>query len=217
MIVPTHTGNLDDPMLHAFLAMVDHLLRPNNTHPPIEIHFLLLGIAGFSVGIEGWGDRVQGFFHEILLRDAANNTNYANTIYLVFVIERHVVDPVSPSSINHGLPAHGARYLTKQIVKVRLADMIDRHRDLKNHAIAIGHTFSDYLAQIMLLHRGMPCIFNNTPLPAWPGGASMGAKLDRMIMAMSWEHAWRTAWLDATTAPTDVMVHANNTNRNSPM
>lgn len=216
--VPTHTGNVVDPMLLTFIAAVNHVTRPQNPYPPMEIHFLLLGIAGFSVGLEGWGDRTQGFFRHILLKDAANNTNYAGSIYLVFVMERSVVDPNSAASINSGLPAHGARYLTKQIVKVRWADMVDRHQQLKTHALTINRSFRDYMAEIMKVQRGAPSIFvAGNPAPIWAGGANAAAKLDRMIMAMCWEHDWRSGWLDATTAPTDAMVSGNNHRRNTPM
>ena len=219
MPVPTQTGNLIDPMLHAFLAMFDHLTRANNPHPPTEIHFLLLGIAGFSVGIEGWGDRTQGFFREILSRDAANSTNYAGRIHLVFVMEPHVVDPASPASINSGQQPHGVRFLNKQVVKVRLEDMVDRYTALRTHAVTIGQDFFSYTTHIMQKQQGLPNIFNNvaTPLPQFPqhlGGQAMADKLDRMIIAMFWEKAWRVAWLAPGQA---AVVHARNDDRNTPM
>lgn len=216
----THTGNVDDPQLHAWLATLNHIFRPNNPHPPAEIHFLMLGLAGFSVGIDGFGDRAQGLFRYLLDCDAANGTNLASRIYLVFVLEPHVVDPNSPSSINFGQQRPGVRFLNKQVVKVKLEYMIDRYDMLKNDAIAMGRPFMSYMEEVMKLYQGLPSIFNNFPLPNFPaqlGGAGMAATLDIMIQGMFWEKAWRVGWLDGNTSPTAAAIHANNTNRNTAM
>lgn len=218
MPVPTHTGNLDSPILQHFVATFDHITSPNNANQPLEIHFLLCGIAGFSVGPEGWGDRTQGFFRKVLDRDAANHTGFANHIYLVFLMELHVVDPNAPSSINAGQPAHGMRYQNKQIVKVNLAEIVDRYAQLRAHATMVNQDFRTYMQNVALLHQGLqPVGFAGAPIPVFPGPPATAAKLDRMIMAMSWEKAWRVAWLDAQTMPTDAMVQANNVNRNNSM
>lgn len=224
--IPTHHGNLVDPMLHAFINLMDQLLAVGNNNLPIEIHFLLHGIAGFSVDIDRWGSRTHGFFSHVLSADAANATNgnhtdIAGSIYIVAVMELHVVSPNSPSSINHGNPAHGVQKNNKRIVKYRLADLIDRRAQLVTHAAGLnnghGMPFAEYMRNVLLLHTGNQPAGGFPNPPPWGGPAWQAPELDRFIMAMFWEFMWRANHLDNTTIPPDAHVNANNGNRNAPL
>jgi hypothetical protein len=150
-----------------------------------------------------------------------NNTNIANTIYLTPLVERHVVDPNSPSSINPGQPHHGIRFNNKVFAKYRLADVIDRHSQLKNHAAQLGMPFQHYMANIHQLHAaGINHFGPGVHLPGWGAGQlglTQAYRLDRLIMAMYWEKAWRVGWLDGNTIPTDAMISTNNNQRNNAM
>lgn len=214
--VPTQLANLNNVPLQAFVQFIDHLTRAGNPNIPVEIHFLLMGVAGFSVDIAGWGDRTQGFFRFILDRDIQNQTAIANTIYLVPAIELHVINQNSPSSINNGLPPHGIRNNNKQLIKYRLADLIDRHQDLKQAAHQMQMPWQQFLENMSLLHQGLP-VAVPVNLPAWAGGAQQAVELDRFIMAMYWEKAWRSAWLGANTIPSAYHVAQNNVGRNTRM
>lgn len=99
--IPTSlVPNLSDPFLIAFVNLITDVTRPNNPNPPTEIHHLVLGIAGFSVDINGWGSRSAGYFKLLLDADARNgNRHFEQNTYIVFVVEPHVVDG-SPQSIN---------------------------------------------------------------------------------------------------------------------
>ncbi|KAK5726385.1 hypothetical protein LTR17_012816 [Elasticomyces elasticus] len=231
--IPTHHGNLQNDALHLFLNLIDQILDPNNVHLlPIEIHFLLLGIAGFAVDITAWGDRTEGLFRRFLDTDVVNAangnpTNIAGSVYLIPVSELHVHAQGSPSSINGNNPPHGIQRNNKRLVKYRLEALIDRRTQLMAHAATLnnglvqGMPFNQYMQNMLLLHTGNPvqpvfqAAFANPP--QWPAGMPEVEELDRMIMAMYWEMAWRSAWLDANTTPTEPHVRYNNDDRNDPM
>ncbi|KAK3651270.1 hypothetical protein LTR56_005727 [Elasticomyces elasticus] len=216
MPVPTHHGNVDNDALHAFINLMDMILAAGAVLPD-EIDFVLHGIAGFSVDITGWGSRTHGFFRHVLDADAANGTNIAGRIYIIPVMELHVVDPASPNSLNFGNAAHGVQYNMKRVVKYRLMDLIDRRDQLFTHAGAIGMPFAQYMHNVAMMHTGgvVPVNFPNPP--AWPAGVAQAIQLDRFIMGMYWERSWRVGYLDANTMPTELQVRTNNTNRNAPM
>ncbi|KAK5716829.1 hypothetical protein LTR17_016354 [Elasticomyces elasticus] len=216
MPVPTHHGNVDNDALHAFINLMDMILAAGAILPD-EIDFVLHGIAGFSVDITGWGSRTHGFFRHVLDADAANGTNIAGRIYIIPVMQLHVVDPASPYSLNFGNAAHGVQYNMKRVVKYRLMDLIDRREQLFAHAGAIGMPFAQYMHNVAMMHTGgvVPVNFPNPP--AWPAGVAQAIQLDRFIMGMYWERSWRVGYLDANTMPTELQVRTNNTNRNTPM
>lgn len=216
MPVPTHTGNVQNPVLHQFVALIDFVTRPQNPNPPTEIHFVLMGHAGFSVDITGWGDRTTGWIKMILDRDLANGTNIADRMYLVPLVERFVVDPNSSTSINQGQAPYGIRLNNKQITKYKLLDVIDRHEQLRSYALANGNAWSQLIAAMMLFHQGQNPVLPGQ-MPVWNGPALEAARMDRFIMAMYMEKAWRVGWLDANTVPTDAFVAANNVGRNNAM
>lgn len=57
MPVLTSTSSMQDPGLIAFVNFIDHVLRPGNSFPLIEIQFLRSGLAGLSVDLTRWGHR----------------------------------------------------------------------------------------------------------------------------------------------------------------
>ncbi|KAK5131404.1 hypothetical protein LTR08_000940 [Meristemomyces frigidus] len=219
--VPTHLGNLNDPTLIAFVNHFDHLTRPGNPQLPDQFIFVLMRLAGFSVDVSGWGDRNHGFFKHMLDRGAAQGTNFAYRIYLMPVVERHVVDQTSPSSINFGLPPHGIRHNNKFYMKYRLADVVDRNVQLKGAATAAGMSFLDYMSDVTRVHAGLPPLHAGFVVPAWPANPwnlappGMASYLDRFITGSFWERAWRVSGLDATTSPTETAVRYNNVGRNA--
>lgn len=237
MPVPTHLGNLQNLSLITFVNFIDYITRPNNPQIPEEIHFVLLGFAGFSVDVTGWGDRYvspceivqherqltllvsrnHGFFKHVLDRGAAQGTNIAYRIYLVPVSELQVADPHSPSSINFGLPAHGIRHNNKRYMKFRLVHVVDRHEQLRAAATLLGLHFRVYMSDITRIHANLMPLNAGVIIPVWPanrGGMATAAYLDRFIMGMFWERMWRVAGLDNTTTPTAADVAHNNNNRN---
>ncbi|KAK5675892.1 hypothetical protein LTS10_011624 [Elasticomyces elasticus] len=216
---PTHLGNLNDLMLRALVIAITHMLSANNQNHPVETHFVLMGFAGMCVDINAWGNRAQGLVQMIAAADQLNGTNYLGTTYIVIIAEPHVVDPNSPSSINAGQPAHGTFNHNKRVLKYRLIDAVDRHQTLMNLAHNMGIPWQAFMEDVMLLHQGLPPV-HQFVLPAWPanrGGVNEAYRLDRFIMAMYWEKAWRAAWLDAFTMPADHTVATNNVNRNNRM
>jgi len=92
--IPTALGNgLLDPFLKSFVRLMHQITDVNNMNRPTELHHLILGIAGFSVGIAGWGDRTQGYFKFLLDADAARGDHHwENNTYVVPVVEPRVVD-----------------------------------------------------------------------------------------------------------------------------
>lgn len=91
---------MTNPFLIGFCNLIADVTRPDNPNPPVEIHHLLHGIPGFSVAIEGWGSRERGYFKFLLDADARNNNNhFEENTYLVFVVEKHVVNGEARSLI----------------------------------------------------------------------------------------------------------------------
>ncbi|KAK4951855.1 hypothetical protein LTR10_009775 [Elasticomyces elasticus] len=231
MKIPTHHGNLNNDALHVFIDLIDQILDPININNlPVEIHFLMLGIAGFSTDITAWGSRTEGLFRRFLDADAANAaagnpTNIAGSIYLVPVSELHVYAQGSPSSYNGNNPPHGIQRNNKRLVRYRLMDLIDRRAALVVHAATLnngqGMPFWQYMQNMLLLHTGnpvQPAFQAGFPtVPQWPAGLPEVEELDRFIMAMYMEMAWRVQWLDANTTPPELHIRSNNDNRNTPM
>ncbi|KAK5165568.1 uncharacterized protein LTR77_009097 [Saxophila tyrrhenica] len=223
MALPTHTGNLQDPTLIGIVNFINHITDPANLNQPIETHWFLMGYAGYGVDITRWGDRQQGFFAHVLSRSPA----VANSMYLVPAVERHVVSAVSPTSINPNMPPHGVMVSdVKFVTKYLLAYVIDRHEQLQNIASRYNLNFLDMMMHLTGL--GPPNGIPPNVIPpnvsvydfVWPpgyGGAAEAARLDRLIMAMHMEMAWRVEWLDGMTRPREVFMHANNVNRNGVM
>ncbi|KAK5175498.1 uncharacterized protein LTR77_000637 [Saxophila tyrrhenica] len=213
--VPTQLGNLDDPVLRGFVRFIHQLLDPNNVNNlPVEIHFVMFGLAGFSVGIEGWGDRTRGFFKMLLDADQANGTNVADSVYLVFLAEPHVVDgiaphcldledavnyprPVGPPSPYWYRPHHPDR--NKPLEKVRLRDVVDRAQQLRAQG-----------------HQNQVTGINNPP-PPYPVPNVNVDQLDRLIRDMQSEYEWRSGQLAPQGGPGQVssqVVGSRNVNRN---
>ncbi|KAK5707175.1 hypothetical protein LTR17_020917 [Elasticomyces elasticus] len=229
--IPTHHGNLQNDALHVFIDLIDQILDPININNlPVEIHFLMLGIAGFSTDITAWGSRTEGLFRRFLDADAANAaagnpTNIAGSIYLVPVSELHVYAQGSPSSYNGNNPPHGIQRNNKRLVRYRLVDLIDRRATLVVHAATLnngqGMPFWQYMQNMLLVHTGnpvQPAFQAGFPtVPQWPAGLPEVEELDRFIMAMYMEMAWRVQWLDANTTPPEPHIRSNNDNRNTPM
>ncbi|KAK4547946.1 hypothetical protein LTR36_010665 [Oleoguttula mirabilis] len=105
-----------------------------------------------------------------------------------------------------------------QVMRYRLADLIDKHQALRQTAYEMQMPWQQFLENIMLIHRGVPLPAGvQIKLPAWAGGAHQAAKLDRFIMAMFWEKAWRSSSLNASTMPAAYHVAANNVDRKQRM
>ncbi|KAH6663841.1 hypothetical protein B0J14DRAFT_706855 [Halenospora varia] len=201
--IPTTLGNqIVDPFLSGFINLMKQVTRPNNPQVPVEIHHVLLGIAGFSVGIHGWGDRSRGYFKFLLDADAANNNNnhFENSTYIVVVVEPRVVDGSRPCSIYPpGPPVAGGDYhgyFGKYIAKFKLRSLVDR---------AAMRTVEQALSV-----RGLPV----PPRPAYyEAHWDDDARNDRFLDAMGEEWGWRANQYDGTTVPTEATIQARNLNR----
>ena len=208
--IPIRLGNLDDPFLITFVQIMQHVARPNNPNIPIEIHLVNMGLAGFGVDITAYGDRNSGFFKYFLDQDAANGTNIADRIYIVTIVEPHVVDGVGAHALDHpNASQHWQGHRNKYLVKHKLADLIDRWA----YCVPIWVQNSRNIAW----NQAHP---NLAPLPlaqplVWPQPDS--TRLDPYLNALFYEMSWRFAWLDATTNPSDAMVQSRNVDRNHPM
>jgi hypothetical protein len=114
---------------------VNHMrsvFQPPNPDPPIEVHFLLGGLAGFSVNIDGWGDRQRGFFKFILDSDVqagyARGQGLASRIFLVPHVQDRVVRGQFPESVGAPNDLQGWTFYHNQYVKkYRLEQLIDRN------------------------------------------------------------------------------------------
>lgn len=192
--IPTQLGNLTDPMLVGFVNVMHQLLSPANVNNlPEEIHWMMLGLAGSGVDATAFGDRHVGLFRLLLDADMANNTNIADRVYLVPLVEHHVIDGVGNYCLDLGDPAfprpgppspHWYQpqnpALSKHLTKHRLRDVVDRQLQLRTN---------DNNNQQIVAVGGQP---NQPPLYAVPGVNV--DKLDRFIRALEWEAAWRSAW-----------------------
>jgi hypothetical protein len=103
--IPTALGNgLADPFLIGFVNLIRHFTRQGNPNRPVEIHHLLLGIAGFSVGMTNWGNRHAGYFKFLLDADQRNGDHhFEDNTYVVVVVEPHVVDGIAAHALHHPL------------------------------------------------------------------------------------------------------------------
>ncbi|KJY00817.1 hypothetical protein TI39_contig311g00014 [Zymoseptoria brevis] len=190
--VPTNIINLNDPVLLAFVdTMVQIMIAAaTNTNPPVEIHFLTMGIAGFRVPFHGW----VGFYLNVRQHDLQNGTNVADTIYLVPVVAFHYVDG-GPWSIDPGRRiTTWLRYGSKAVRKFKLRDL---YRRWQHH---------NDIAQL---------IENNQPLPHGPI-APAEQDLDDFLEGLSQEARLRMAHLGLNTVPLAATVLARNIGRGSP-
>ncbi|OQN97742.1 hypothetical protein B0A48_16063 [Cryoendolithus antarcticus] len=197
--VPTTTGNLNNPVVIRLVGLFHEVFgyqQPVQANRPHEIHMLLNGFAGLSVGIPAWGSRLwwDGFFAWVRRLDALNNTDLAKRIFIVVLIEPHVVDGAAAHSLEHPnrtarFPRHRGKHLHKKL----LADLIDRLE--VNRAVANG--------------------IAPPPHPAWT--VQEAHDLDLVLRAMRDEASWRQAQLDGTTAPTDGEFNSRNQGRNAGM
>ena len=209
--VPFNLGNLNDPFLIDFVNYIHHITHPNNQNRPQEIHIVLLGLAGLSVDLTGFGDRTQGFFRFMLAADAANNTNLASNIYIVPLVEEHVMDGVAQSSLsgpgayNVGLlqpqvaphpPAlFWIGYHNKYLQRIKLRALIDRW-EMRRNTLALN--------QLTNAAHQVPQSF----------GLQRDEQIDRLTDALWGEMAWRSGWLSNITNPTAGDIEARNVNRN---
>ncbi|KAK4575005.1 hypothetical protein LTR86_000855 [Recurvomyces mirabilis] len=219
-----NAGNVGDPIVLATAAHLDYITRPNNPNPAIEIDILLMGSPGWGVDIQAWGDRTIGFVKWLLDRDAIDpqGNQFAPRVYLIPVIQQHVLDQNLPSSVNSGHPPFGIWYHNKYIQKHSLLDLVDRHEDLRSAALQQGRNFSDYLRDVNNNHVNAlpPAQAQNLVVPLWvnPNGTNANAAyLDRFIMHMHWDYLWRAGMLTPLTVPTDAQMLALNLGRNAPM
>jgi hypothetical protein len=194
--LPVNFANLQDPFLIDFVRYVHTITDPNKLNKPTEIHIVLLGLAGFSVDLTGFGDLIQGFFSFVHDWDIQNNTNLANNIYLVPLLEERVVDGLQPESLpgpgnyvagrlpqNFRQAAHQPApywdgYRRKFLQRVRVRDLIDRW-DLRRQVLETN-------------------VANGTanPVPGSGFGAAYDDQLDRLTDAVWEEMAGRSGWLD---------------------
>ncbi|KAK6429779.1 hypothetical protein LTR95_014074 [Oleoguttula sp. CCFEE 5521] len=196
--VPTTAGNLNNPAVIRLVALFHEVFddqRPVPANHPYEIHMLLNGFAGLSVGISAWGSLVpwEGFYAWLSDQDLQNNTALAERIYVVVLAEPHVVDGVAAHSLEFpNRTARWPRYRGKHLHKRRLVDLITRNEDLRANALGLA------------------------PLPQrWP--AADEHDLDILLEAMMNEARYRSAQLDAFTVPRVQDVAARKYNRNLPM
>lgn len=193
--IPTQLGNLQDPMLIGFVNFIHQLLSPANVNNlPEEIHMVQLGLAGAGVDATAWGDRHQGFFRLLLDADARNHTNIAERVFIVPLVEHHVIDGVGAHCLDLGDPWYPRPGgppsphwyhprnpgLSKHLTKHRLRDVVNRQLQLSTN---------DNYNQLVVANGGQP-----NPPPAYLIPGVNVDKLDRFIRALEWEAAWRNAW-----------------------
>ncbi|OQO10042.1 hypothetical protein B0A48_04398 [Cryoendolithus antarcticus] len=196
--VPTTAGNVNNPAVIRLVALFHEVFayqQPVPANHPYEIHMLLNGFAGLSVGIPAWGSLVpwEGFYAWVSDLDIQNHTALAERIFIVVLAEPHVVDGVLPHSLEFpNRTARWPRHRGKHMHKRRLVDLLTRNEDLR--AAALGYA----------------------PLPQrWP--AADEHDLDVILEAMFNEARYRSGQLDALTAPSVQDVAARNTGRNAPL
>lgn len=217
-MIPFQLSNLQDPIMQGFVNFIHHLTRAGNHQRPDEIHFLLHGLAGLGVDINAWGDRAHGLLGYFVATDLQNGTNLAERIYLVPVVEGHVVDGVAPHSLNYNTPppngpvspfwynpVHPLR--NKSIQRLRLIDLVDRAAQLQQH---FNHNRMLHVAAQQAGHPFVPL-----PLPAFNPVGMVGtvAQIDGILSGMYDEKAWRSGW---TTAARAAILQLRNVNRNAP-
>lgn len=200
---PWALGNLYDPYLRAWVNLWDELLRPGNSNLPQEIIILTLGIAGFTVPLTGYGDRQTGWLASVLQRDDQNGTNVADSIHVLYVVEKHVVDGTGPSIVP-GQPLQGwLQYRNKYLRKFKLLDLVDRW--------ALRQRVAQH--QQLVTSGALPA---GTPAPILSNGPREVA-MDHVIDGTFESGAFRQGGLDMTTTPTSTAVHSRNRDRNSPI
>lgn len=203
--VPIRLGNLQDPFLITMVNLIHHVMRANNPNLPIEIQFVNMGLAGFSVDITGWGDRNHGFFRYILDQDLAHGTNVARRIYIVAIVEPHVVDGVATHSLDYPNPSpYYQGHQNKYLIKLRLMDLIDRWAYCQPIWVANYRNARWNVANPHLPPRATP------PPVVWANSN----RLDPFLEAFFWEMAWRSGWTDGNTRPTAAQVAARQNDRN---
>lgn len=106
--------------LRRFVRLMRFLYQtPCPVTPPLEVHFLLGGLAGLSVEMRGWGDAHAGFWREIF----NGNPALAKRTYLVPHIEDHLVTAGRQYCLN--IADWPVRYREKRLRKIRLIDAIN--------------------------------------------------------------------------------------------
>jgi hypothetical protein len=179
--VPTNIGDLPDPSLTAHYHLWNQIMRPNNPNSPVEVIFLLQGIAGLSTPFLGW----VTFYRDIVQRDAQNGTNIADRIFLMPVVESHVINGGHTSVAPGRYLPNWLKWGNKEVRKVRLRDLYNRFMD----------------------QQQLP--------PFVPTMTPYDMDLDDLLLAMEHEGFWRDGHLGAQTNPTDGDVAARNNGRNA--
>ncbi|OQO04035.1 hypothetical protein B0A48_10678 [Cryoendolithus antarcticus] len=124
--VPTTTGNLHNPIIAQLVGLFHEVFeyqQPVPVNHPHEIQMLLNGFSILSVGILAWGTQ--------------NGTNHAKRIFVIVLVEPHVVDGAAAYVLEHpNRTARFPRHRSKHLDKKGLADLIDRLEF--NRATALG-------------------------------------------------------------------------------
>lgn len=137
-----------------------------------------------------------GFYDFVDQQDQNNGTNIAASIFIIPVIEPHVVDGVGVHAIDY--PHHSPNldgYRNKYLVKVNLGELLQRYNLVRG---------------INLVNA---VLGTNIGLPNPPGAAL----LDWFINAGRHEGGWRGGQYDQTTNPRASDVAARQHERNRPM
>ncbi|KAK4900901.1 hypothetical protein LTR27_002084 [Elasticomyces elasticus] len=193
---PSQLGNLIDPSLIAFVNRMHVLANPP---PPgqlsaLRIQHVTMGLAGFTVGIAGYGNRLQGLTRYLLDQEAQHNIPLASVQDIVSVVEARVVDG-GPDSLHHGMwSPNWQHYHGKYLQTNGVLEMVDRYA--RNQLDRLLHD------------AGL------APFPTIGPNDAHYARLDHHIWALQWEHEWRANHLGANTVPTDQDLASRNTNRN---
>nr|OQO18902.1 hypothetical protein B0A51_15038 [Rachicladosporium sp. CCFEE 5018] len=211
MAVPTSEHNLNNDQLKAFVRKLHHYFAynqpPGNAllNRPTEIHFVINGLAGLSVGIRHWGSRIpgDGLFAFMLQQDAAHGKNMADHVYVVVHSEERVIDGVGNFTLAQGRTPGWQMHKHRALKKHKLADLIDRETYLR----------ARHLLNVQLVAQGQP--------PAPPGPMQITANeardMDTLIPAFEDEARWRTANLGPGTNPTAQAIKQRNFDRNKGM
>jgi hypothetical protein len=187
--IPCNTGNVRDPVLISHTNLIDQEMDPNNANPAFEIIYVLMGIAGLSVPLEGW----VPFFRSILRRDSANGTNIADRIFIMPVVDPDVVNGTATSIFPNRPLQTWLRYRNKCVRKFKLRDLYERwlHQRYEEH-----------------------CRQNNLPIIPVPMTPAL-QDLDDMLELMVQEGCWRSGDYDDVNPPTTGTLAARNNGRNA--
>ncbi|KAK5730476.1 hypothetical protein LTR15_000413 [Elasticomyces elasticus] len=190
---PSQHGNMVDQTLHGFVTRVHELASPPlpGHTSAIRIQHVTMGLAGFTVGVTGYGNRLHGLINFWLSRTIMYGIPLASITDIVSVVEELVVNG-GPDSLDPGVQSpnwqldHG-----KYVQSNPLLDLSDRYTQ---------NAFNKYMFDTF-----------NTPIPP---ATALQTRLDRHIWALQWEHEWRASHLGVGTVPTDHNLHNRNFQRN---